>query len=115
MTGYRPRIRLRNPYGAGRKGGQGTGAETRRGGAGGRTPHPHHRNIARRPLDTSRFGNDEAEEEAPRKKAASGRAGYQRETVIEAAMKSAARSVASQVANQIGKALVRGILGSLKR
>ncbi|UXS00510.1 helicase HerA-like C-terminal domain-containing protein [Agrobacterium tumefaciens] len=37
--------------------------------------------------------------------------GYQRETVIEAAMKSAARSVATSV----GRALVRGILGSLKR
>lgn len=41
--------------------------------------------------------------------------GYQRETVIEAAMKSAARSISSQVANQIGRALVRGILGSLRR
>ncbi|WP_377295773.1 helicase HerA-like C-terminal domain-containing protein [Rhizobium sp. SGZ-381] len=39
------------------------------------------------------------------------RGGSQRETIIEAAMKSAARSVASQV----GRALVRGILGSLKR
>jgi DNA helicase HerA-like ATPase len=37
--------------------------------------------------------------------------GYQRETVIEAAMKSAARSVATSV----GRALVRGILGSLRR
>ncbi|KAA3519723.1 DUF853 domain-containing protein [Agrobacterium vitis] len=41
--------------------------------------------------------------------------GRQRQTVIEAAMKSAARSLASQVANQLGRALVRGILGSLKR
>lgn len=48
----------------------------------------------------------------PASRAPSGR---QRETVMEAAMKSAARSLASQVANQIGKALVRGILGSLKR
>ncbi|MCM2475809.1 DUF853 domain-containing protein [Rhizobium sp. CG5] len=39
------------------------------------------------------------------------RSGYQRETVIEAAMKSAARSVATSV----GRALVRGILGSLRR
>jgi len=39
------------------------------------------------------------------------RTGYQRETVIEAAMKSAARSVATSV----GRALVRGILGSLRR
>jgi DNA helicase HerA-like ATPase len=37
--------------------------------------------------------------------------GYQRESVVEAAMKSAARSVATSV----GRALVRGILGSLKR
>ncbi len=48
-------------------------------------------------------------------RAPAGRSGYQRETVIEAAMKSAARSVASSVANQLGRALVRGILGSLKR
>ncbi|AGS21027.1 nucleotide triphosphate hydrolase protein [Rhizobium etli] len=40
-----------------------------------------------------------------------GRSGYQRETVVEAAMKSVARTVATQV----GRALVRGILGSLKR
>ncbi|MGK9050289.1 helicase HerA-like C-terminal domain-containing protein [Neorhizobium petrolearium] len=39
------------------------------------------------------------------------RSGYQRETVVEAAMKSVARTVATQV----GRALVRGILGSLKR
>ena len=39
------------------------------------------------------------------------RAGYQRETVVEAAMKSVTRSVASS----LGRALVRGILGSLKR
>lgn len=37
------------------------------------------------------------------------RSGYQRETVVEAAMKSAARSVATAV----GAAIVRGILGSL--
>jgi DNA helicase HerA-like ATPase len=41
----------------------------------------------------------------------SGRSGYQRETIVEAALKSVARTVASQV----GRALVRGILGSLKR
>ncbi|MEZ2132540.1 MULTISPECIES: helicase HerA-like C-terminal domain-containing protein [unclassified Sinorhizobium] len=40
-----------------------------------------------------------------------GRSGYQRETVVEASMKSVARTVATQV----GRALVRGILGSLKR
>jgi DNA helicase HerA-like ATPase len=39
------------------------------------------------------------------------RSGYQRETVVEAAMKSAARSVA----NSLGRAIVRGILGSLRR
>jgi hypothetical protein len=55
-------------------------------------------------------------EEPQRKRAPAGRSsGYQRETVIEAAMKSAARSVATSVANQLGRALVRGILGSLKR
>ncbi|MVA57405.1 helicase HerA-like C-terminal domain-containing protein [Agrobacterium vitis] len=64
------------------------------------------------------FG-DEAQEQkttttrqAPDRTAPPGR---QRQTVIEAAMKSAARSLASQVANQLGRALVRGILGSLKR
>ena len=40
-----------------------------------------------------------------------GRSGYQRETIMEAALKSVARTVATQV----GRALVRGILGSLKR
>ncbi|MDE1997167.1 MAG: DUF853 family protein, partial [Rhizobiaceae bacterium] len=45
------------------------------------------------------------------KPAPRGRSGYQRETVLEAAMKSMARTVATQV----GRALVRGILGSLKR
>ncbi|MEK1929904.1 MAG: helicase HerA-like domain-containing protein, partial [Pararhizobium sp.] len=39
------------------------------------------------------------------------RSGYQRESVAEAAMKSVARTVASS----LGRALVRGILGSLKR
>ncbi|MDQ0133194.1 DNA helicase HerA-like ATPase [Neorhizobium galegae] len=39
------------------------------------------------------------------------RSGYQRETIIEAAMKSVTRTVATQV----GRAIVRGILGSLKR
>jgi uncharacterized protein len=39
------------------------------------------------------------------------RSGYQRETIVEAAMKSAARSVATAV----GTAIVRGILGSLRR
>jgi hypothetical protein len=40
-----------------------------------------------------------------------GRSGYQRETLVEAALKSVTRTVATQV----GRALVRGILGSLKR
>ncbi|KKX28155.1 helicase HerA-like C-terminal domain-containing protein [Rhizobium sp. LC145] len=40
-----------------------------------------------------------------------GRAGSQRQTVVEAAMKSVARTVATQV----GRAIVRGILGSFKR
>ena len=39
------------------------------------------------------------------------RSGYQRESVAEAAMKTVARTVASS----LGRALVRGILGSLKR
>ncbi|MCM2402909.1 DUF853 domain-containing protein [Rhizobium sp. S153] len=62
------------------------------------------------------FGND-GEDEAPRSTSKNGNggtrrsSGYQRETVIEAAMKSAARSVATSV----GRALVRGILGSLRR
>ncbi|RKE85665.1 helicase HerA-like C-terminal domain-containing protein [Rhizobium sp. AG855] len=56
------------------------------------------------------FGDDpkESDGERPATKRAGG---YQRETVIEAAMKSAARSVATSV----GRALVRGILGSLRR
>ncbi|MFB2550945.1 helicase HerA-like C-terminal domain-containing protein [Ensifer soli] len=56
------------------------------------------------------FGDDDAEKAstAGRPRA---RSGYQRETVMEAAMKSVARTVATQV----GRALVRGILGSLKR
>ncbi|KRB50087.1 ATP-binding protein [Rhizobium sp. Root708] len=56
------------------------------------------------------FGDDNDEQQGK----AQGRArspGYQRETVVEAAMKSVARTVATQV----GRALVRGILGSLKR
>ncbi len=62
------------------------------------------------------FGND-SQDEAPRSTSKNGSngtrrsSGYQRETVIEAAMKSAARSVATSV----GRALVRGILGSLRR
>ncbi|HEV7319544.1 MAG TPA: DUF853 domain-containing protein [Ensifer sp.] len=56
------------------------------------------------------FGDDEPA--APAGKQAKPRsAGYQRETVVEAAMKSVARTVATQV----GRALVRGILGSLSR
>ncbi|WP_104667726.1 helicase HerA-like C-terminal domain-containing protein [Ensifer adhaerens] len=56
------------------------------------------------------FGDDE--QAAPAGKQARPRSsGYQRETVVEAAMKSVARTVATQV----GRALVRGILGSLSR
>ncbi|MBK5567013.1 helicase HerA-like C-terminal domain-containing protein [Ensifer sp. SSB1] len=56
------------------------------------------------------FGDDD--EAAPAGKQARPRSsGYQRETVVEAAMKSVARTVATQV----GRALVRGILGSLSR
>ncbi len=55
------------------------------------------------------FGDEPAETTSGRTTKRS--SGYQRETVIEAAMKSAARSVATSV----GRALVRGILGSLRR
>ncbi|OBZ96434.1 ATP-binding protein [Pararhizobium polonicum] len=54
------------------------------------------------------FGNDDAAATPANSKP---RAGYQRETVAEAAMKTVARTVASS----LGRALVRGILGSLKR
>jgi Predicted ATPase len=57
------------------------------------------------------FGNDRDDEPDTRASKPAPRRGYQRETVIEAAMKSAARSVATSV----GRALVRGILGSLRR
>ncbi|HXV31847.1 MAG TPA: helicase HerA-like domain-containing protein, partial [Sinorhizobium sp.] len=56
------------------------------------------------------FGDDT--DEAPSGRQARPRSsGYQRETIMEAAMKSVARTVATQV----GRAIVRGILGSLKR
>jgi len=48
---------------------------------------------------------------APSEPAAKPRSGYQRESIGEAVVKSVARAVASQV----GRALVRGILGSLRR
>jgi len=51
------------------------------------------------------------DEEPAQKPQAKPRTGYQRETVAEAAMKSVARTVASS----LGRALVRGILGSLRR
>ena len=58
------------------------------------------------------FGDDEpAQNSNGSRNGGTRRSGYQRETVIEAAMKSAARSVATSV----GRAIVRGILGSLKR
>jgi DNA helicase HerA-like ATPase len=55
------------------------------------------------------FGDEEPEARTAAKPR--GRSGYQRETVAEAAMKSVARTVASS----LGRALVRGILGSLRR
>ncbi|MBP1850208.1 helicase HerA-like C-terminal domain-containing protein [Rhizobium halophytocola] len=59
------------------------------------------------------FGDDDDDRQSSSRtgRSSSRRSGYQRETVIEAAMKSAARSVATSV----GRAIVRGILGSLKR
>ena len=57
------------------------------------------------------FGDDPDAAPATKSGAPRKTVGYQRETVIEAAMKSAARSVATSV----GRALVRGILGSLRR
>lgn len=56
------------------------------------------------------FGDDEPTTPSGTAKP-KGRTGYQRETVVEAAMKSAARSMA----NSLGRAIVRGILGSLRR
>ncbi len=56
------------------------------------------------------FGDDAAEA-ASGKQARPRSSGHKRETIMEAAMKSVARTVATQV----GRALVRGILGSLKR
>lgn len=56
------------------------------------------------------FGDDDQAPPAG-KQARPRSSGYQRETVVEAAMKSVARTVATQV----GRALVRGILGSLSR
>lgn len=53
------------------------------------------------------FGDDDPAGKQARPRSS----GYQRETVVEAAMKSVARTVATQV----GRALVRGILGSLSR
>jgi len=57
------------------------------------------------------FGGETEEQTKTAKNGTRRSSGYQRESVIEAAMKSAARSVATSV----GRALVRGILGSLKR
>jgi len=51
-------------------------------------------------------GSGNAEKDQPKP-----RSGYQRETVMEAALKSVARTVASEA----GRAIIRGILGSLKR
>ncbi|RWX76101.1 DUF853 domain-containing protein [Neorhizobium lilium] len=57
------------------------------------------------------FGNKDDEPQGRGNGRTVGRSGYQRETIIEAALKSVTRTVATQV----GRALVRGILGSLKR
>ncbi len=57
------------------------------------------------------FGEASEENPARGKSSSRGRSGYKRQTVLETAMKSIARTVATQV----GRALVRGILGSLKR
>ncbi len=57
------------------------------------------------------FGNDDDEEDDDRRTKKSTRRSSGRQTVLEAAMKSAARSVASS----LGRAIVRGILGSLTR
>ncbi|OJF91697.1 helicase HerA-like C-terminal domain-containing protein [Pararhizobium antarcticum] len=55
------------------------------------------------------FGNDEPD--AATRTKPKPRSGYQRESIAEAAMKTVARTVASS----LGRALVRGILGSLRR
>ncbi|AZN72701.1 DUF853 domain-containing protein [Georhizobium profundi] len=62
------------------------------------------------------FGDSEADDYDARGRKTSGRraaprSGYQRQTVTETVVKTVARTAA----NQIGRALVRGILGSLKR
>lgn len=57
------------------------------------------------------FGDETEEGTKTAKNGTRRSSGYKRESVLEAAMKSAARSVATSV----GRALVRGILGSLKR
>ncbi|MFL5008664.1 helicase HerA-like domain-containing protein, partial [Rhizobium sp.] len=57
------------------------------------------------------FGGGNDDDNQSRGQSRGRASGYQRETVVEAAMKSVARTVATQV----GRALVRGILGSLKR
>lgn len=57
------------------------------------------------------FGGSNDDNQQSRGQSRGRTSGYQRETVVEAAMKSVARTVATQV----GRALVRGILGSLKR
>ncbi|MCG5479479.1 helicase HerA-like C-terminal domain-containing protein [Sinorhizobium alkalisoli] len=56
------------------------------------------------------FGDD-TDEASSGRRARPRSSGYQRETIVEAALKSVARTVATQV----GRAIVRGILGSLKR
>ncbi|MEV4608440.1 DUF853 domain-containing protein [Neorhizobium sp. LMR1-1-1.1] len=57
------------------------------------------------------FGGGDDDQDQQRGRKTVGRSGYQRETIVEAAMKSVTRTVATQ----LGRAIVRGILGSLKR
>ncbi len=57
------------------------------------------------------FGGDDDYDERGRKRSSRRPSGYRRQTVAEAAIKSVVRSVSSS----LGRALVRGILGSLKR
>lgn len=61
--------------------------------------------------DDDDYDNRGRKKSSRRRKSTRSRSGSRRQTVAEAAMKSAARSVATS----LGRALVRGILGSLKK
>ncbi len=72
------------------------------------------RNFARSPKGVAVGADDVGggdDAQAPAEPKPKPRAGYQRESVAEAAMKSVAHTVASS----LGRDLVRGILGSLRR